>query len=677
MTISPWRFLWRYVNLKKVNIGLDESVFMFALRGCIELGCLDFGRGVHVDAFKFGLNVNPFVGSSLIGLYSKHGNIGDAYKAFDEISGRDVVVYTSMITGYALVGDGHGYDAFNVVRKMQQEGLDPNRVTLVSLLGAVAQVEALKEGRSIHGYAIRRGIGYLEKVFETSLVDMYVKCGDLRMAVDVFGGMKVRDIGSWNAMMAGYLKMEYQLEALDLFRVMLQEKIMPDLITLSNVLLCCADLKCLREGKSIHCYIIRMGSLLDIVITTALVDMYSQCNHLLQAKELFDTSGTRDVILYDVMMAGYLENGLACEARKIFSEMVRTRIKPNIGSVLSVLSASSDLKDMKAGRCIHGYILRRGYYASVEVANQIIYLYANSSYIAYATRVFNMLRNRDLVSWTSLMMGCIHYGQANKSITLFRLMQKERVDYDSTTLTCLIQAFCQLGWLSLAKEVHCHLYRALVETDIPVMNSLITTYAKCGKLDMARNLFEGADKKCLTSWNTMIAAYGSHGNCADALKLFGSMKRYNVEPDEVTFTSLLTACSHSGLVEDGLRVFRSMTKDYSIKPCEEHYGCMVDLLSRAGQLKEAYDLIVCLPSKQRASALSSLLSACQVHGNTEMGELIGEHLLNLEPDNAGAYTLMSNIYAEGGKWDEATEIRAKAKSKGLKKTYGYSMLGLR
>ncbi|KDP27196.1 hypothetical protein JCGZ_19895 [Jatropha curcas] len=667
---------WRYLNLRQRKIFLDSSMSMFCLKSCIELGCLNFGKGVHADAFKFGLNTNCFVGSSLIGLYGKCGDIIDASKVFDEITQRDVVVYTSIITEYARLRDHRAYEAFKFACNMQQEKLDPNRVTLVSLLQTSAQLEVLREGRSVHGYAVRRGIGCSDEVFETTLMDMYIKCGAPRNADCIFGKIKIRNIGSWNAMVAGYQKIGQSFDAWNLFYLMMQENIMPDLIILANGILCCADLKHLREGKSIHCYIIRIGFRLDLVAITALVDMYSKCKCIIQARKLFDKIETRDNILCNVMMAGYLHNEFACEAVKIFSEMVRTCIKPNIGSILNLLSASCDLKDLKLGKCVHGYVLRQEFHLSVEVANQVIFMYAYCGCIYYARQVFSRLRNKDLVSWTSMMTGYIQHGQANESIDLFRLMRSEQIDHDSVALTILLQAFCQLGHLSLAKEVHCHLYRAHDKRDIPVINSLITLYAKCGKLNMARNLFENATEKCTTSWNAMIAAYGMHGNCLDALKLFDSMKGKNIEPDEVTFTSLLTACSHSGFVEDGLNVFRSMTEEFSIIPCEEHYGCLVDLLSRAGQLEEAYGLVKFLPSRQRAQALGALLAACQVYGNTEMGEVIGKHLLDLEPENASAYTLMSNLYAESGKWDDVVKIRSMTKEKGLRRIHGYSLIEL-
>lgn len=477
-------------------------------------------------------------------------------------------------------------------------------------------------------------------------------------------------------MIASRLQTQQPLDALHLFFLMMEEKVVPDLISLANVIFCCADLQYLRIGKSIHGYIVRYRVQLDLVATSALVDMYSQCNKLVHARKMFERMGTRDVISYNVMITGYLQNGCASEALETFIEMVGAGVRPNQSSILSALSALSDLKKIKQGRCVHGYVLRHGCHTSIEIFNKILNMYANCGYIDYARKVFNMIRCRDLVSWTSMMIGCVSHGYADEAIALFQNMKREKVEYDSVAIISLLQAISQLGCLHLVKEVHCHLYRVKMEQEIHVINSLITTYARSGELEMAKNMFENMKKRHLTSWNAMIAAYGMHGKCLHAIKLFEHMRNEEIQPDKKTFTSTLTACSHSGFIEEGLQVFRFMLEDNSIIPSEEHYGCMVDLLSRAGRLEEAYHLVKCLPLGQSASALGALLAACRMYRNTKLGETIGRHLLEIESENSIAYGSISNLYAEGGKWDEVARIRGIAKDKGLTKSPGYSLIEL-
>lgn len=666
--------LRRFCDLKQQNIGIGSLAITFCLKSCVELGRFEFGKGVHVDAFKFGFNGDGFVGSSLIGLYSKFGDIGDAGKVFDEMSERDVVVYTSMVTGLAHAGGDFAYEAFEFVRRMQKERLCPNRVTLVSLLQAAAESEALKEGCSIHGYAVRNGIGCSDEVFETSLIDLYIKCGVPDKAGSVFRQMKVKRIGSWNAMINGLVQTGRVMEAIELFHAMVEENGMPDSITLATMILCCAELKYLRKGKSIHGHILRLGHQLDLVSATALVDMYSKCNNLIQVRKLFAAIKSKDAISYSVMMAGYIENNLASEAIRMFAEMVESGIPPNLGCILSLLSAISDLKDTKRGRCVHSYILTHNFHMNTEIANQLIHMYAKCHGITSARRVFDRIRRKDLVSWTSIMTAYVCDENAEEAINLFRIMKREKLDHDSVTLVSLVQALAQLGCLISAKEVHCRLYRAQMEKEGLVLNSLITSYARLGKLDMSRNMFEQNPSRCRTSWNAIIGAYGMHGNCVEALRVFNLMKKETVKPDEVTFTSILSACSHSGFVEEGMQIFKSMIEEYAINPREEHYSCIVDMLSRAGRVEEAYEMVKLLPGESYADALGALLAACRTHGNNAMGEVIGRQLLESRSENSSSYSLVANVFAEGGKWDEVARVRELAKERGLKISSGISII---
>ncbi|KVI09138.1 Pentatricopeptide repeat-containing protein [Cynara cardunculus var. scolymus] len=657
---------------------MHGSAFTFSLKSCIQLCSQEFGTEIHADILKFGLNTNRFVGSSLIGFYSMCRDMVDACKVFDEITERDLVAYTSMITGYTQTNNHQAYKAFAIVRQMQTDNLEPNRVTLVSLLQAAAQLRLLDHGKVIHAFAIRRGIDCFDEVFETSLMDMYIKCGPPNKATMVFGNMSTKASVCWNVLIDGHLKSRQPSEALNLFYRMAQEGHRLDLVALANGILSCSKLGLLRVGKSIHGYMFRNGLLLDVVAKTALIDMYSKCNNCSKAREIFDTLKDKDVISFNVMMAGYLHNGHDREVIEAFHNMRRLGLTENEGTILTVISAFSNLKDIRQGTSIHGFVITHGFELKTDIANQIMYLYVKCGYIDCARQVFDLIKHKDLVSWTSMMMGYENLGHADEVIALFQeMMQLEKeLNPDSVILTCLLQAFSRLGCLSQVKEIHCHVIRVSMEEEITIMNSLLTTYSKCGMYRTARDLFHQMGTKCLASWNTMIAASGMHGDCFGSLELMDQMKKENIFPDEVTFMSTLSSCSHAGLVEKGLHLFRSMKEVYGLVPGEEHYGCMVDLLGRAGQLDEALEFLKWLPPTQSGSAVSALVAACRVHGNNEIGEGLGRWLLDLDPENSSSYGLVSNMYAEGEKWNEAAQIRATAKQKGLKMTTGCSLIEL-
>lgn len=251
------------------------------------MGSCEFGKNVHADAFKFGLSNDRYVGSSLIGFYGKCDLIREAIKVFDEITDRDYVAYTSMIAGYAQLGDHCVSKAFAVACDMQRNGFDPNRVTLVSLLQCRSRIGSVNKGKIIHGYAIRRGIGVLDEVFETSLMDMYAKRSHPDGAVVVFDRMNKGSIGSWNALITGHLRFGRQLGALNLFHQMVRENCGLDSIAIVNGLLSCAGLGYFLLGKSIHCFLIRKGIHFNLVGATALVDMYSKCKHIRGATDIF------------------------------------------------------------------------------------------------------------------------------------------------------------------------------------------------------------------------------------------------------------------------------------------------------------------------------------------------------------------------------------------------------
>lgn len=666
-----------YVELRRREIGSSSWAVIFALKSCTQLGNLEFAKSVNVDAFKFGLNGDRFVGSSLIGLYSKYDDIDEAAKVFDEITERDVVVYTSMVTAYAQAGGSRAYEAFRVARNMQWEELEPNHVTLVSLLRAVSVLGALEVGKSIHGYATRKGIGWSREVFETSLMDMYMKCGFHDKAALSFSKMSRKTIGSWNALIAGHMQIGQSLKALEFLYPMMQENCVPDLITLTNGLLSCGYVGHLAGGKSIHAYILRNGVQLDLVATTALIDMYSKCNCLIKANEVFDKIDNKDSVSFNVMIAGYLDNGFSSEAVEEFHEMVRMHLRPNISTIINVLSALSNMKDARQGKCVHAYVFRHGLETNTELSNQLICMYSNCCAMDHARQVFDGMGNKDTVTWTSIITAHVNDGLADEAVILFRLMQKEKLNPDSFTLVSLLQALAQLGCSSLAREVHTRVYRVFSDEDTSIINCLITTYSKFGRLGIARNLFDHVAERHLATWNSMISAYGMHGDCIQALKLFEEMRKYKIAPDGLTFTSLASACSHSGMVDEGLCVFKTMIEEYRLTPSDEHYNCMVDLLSRSGRLEEACGLIKFLPSMQTASALGALLAACRVHGNTDMGQMIGRRLLDLEPQNPSAYSSVSNLFAEQEKWEEVAKLRSTAERKGLKSFAGNSVIEYR
>ncbi|KAJ1262856.1 hypothetical protein BS78_09G140800 [Paspalum vaginatum] len=670
----PEETILLYRGSKLCQIGLDEKTVTFGLKSCIELRNLLLGKAIHADSLKLGLGRDNFVGSSLVGLYSKLARMDDSEKVFEEIVDKDIVSYTSMITGYYENIDSTSRNAFQIASDMLRSNLEVNRVTLVGLLQVAGNLGAIKEGKLVHCYSIRRGIGASDEVLGTSLVHMYMRCGAFQLACAVLKN-SIQSVASWNALLAGLARNGQSENAIHHFSIMVHEhKVIPDSVSYANVISACTELCNSSYAASVHAYLIRRSIPLDVVLATTLIEVYFKCSRIMRSRYLFDRLVVKDVVSYNTMIYGYLQSGMANEAIALLEEMMAECVAPNSATVLSLLAAIADQKDFVRGRWIHGFTIRHGLFSDVDIANQIIHMYSGCGKVAAARIVFASLEKKNLISWTTMMMGCLFSGHGGEAVQLFQSMQRHGEKPDSVTVITAVKAVSELGHLKSVKQVHCFVYRALLEKDTKTTNSLITAYAKCGRLDLSVHLFLILDHRDLDSWNSMISAYGMHGFYIKVLEMFKLMEEGNINPDGLTFSSVLSACSHVGLVKEGLSIFESMTSMYSVLPQEEHYGCIVDLLSRAGHLEEGYRLIKFSTLNNKSSALCALLSACRTHGNTILGQIISNELLALGKQNPGTYTLISEVFAHKGQWNESANIRSRAKESGLRKLPGCSLI---
>ncbi|KAL6008134.1 hypothetical protein ACLOJK_033640 [Asimina triloba] len=294
-----------------------------------------------------------------------------------------------------------------------------------------------------------------------------------------------------------------------------------------------------------------------------------------------------------------------------------------------------------------------------------------------ARLIFDQMHEKDLVSWSAMIAGYAESNHLNEALELFKEMQIYGIRPDQITMLSVISACAHLGALEQAKWIHTFVDKNGFGDILSVNNALIDMYAKCGSLDRARQVFDDMPQRNVISWTSMITALAMHGNGAPALLLFEQMKMTGgVEPNWVTFVGLLYACSHAGLVDEGRRIFISMIKEYNITPKQEHYGCMVDLLGRANLLDEAAKLVEEMPFEPNVVVWGSLLGACRIHGNVELGELSARRLLELDPSHDGAHVLLSNIYAKANRWRDVREVRRLMKNKGITKETGHSWIEL-
>eukprot|EP01018_Ginkgo_biloba_P015181 Gb_08060 [translate_table: standard] len=535
---------------------------------------------------------------------------------------------------------GRLQEALGILHVMDLEGTSVKPETYASLLQACATVKALSEGKQVHAHILMSTVN-LNAFLATKLVSMYSKCGNVVDARLVFNKITNRTVFLWNAMIRGYATNGFYKEALTLYSQMQESGVYPDNYTFPCVLKACAGLEALHEGMEIHDYTIRRGYKSDVFVGNALVAMYAKCRNVDKARHVFDKMPQKDVVSWNGMLAGYVQNGKFDDALELFDQMQLKEVNPDSATIAGVFPA---------------------------------FVHAKAGSIENARQVFDKMSQKDVISWNAMIAGYVQNGHCDEALKLFDQMEMEGMKPDTITITSVLPACARLAALQRGKDIHEYIIRSKLDSHVFLFNALIDMYAKCGSIQDARNVFDSMSQRDVVTWTAMIAGYGMHGHGEDALSLFHQMQEVGTKPDHITFVSVLSACSHAGLVYEGCQYFDCMSRDYQIPPRVEHYACMVDLLGRAGCLDEAQDLIEKMPLEPNDSVWGALLSACRVYCNLELGEHVAKRLFQLCPENSGYYVLLSNIYAAADRWDDVRMVRALMNDRGLKKTPGCSRI---
>uniref|UniRef100_A0ACD5UCB1 Uncharacterized protein n=1 Tax=Avena sativa TaxID=4498 RepID=A0ACD5UCB1_AVESA len=349
-------------------------------------------------------------------------------------------------------------------------------------------------------------------------------------------------------------------------------------------------------------------------------------------------------------------------------------VSPNEGTLASVLVACGRLGVVRTGKAVHGWHLKREREMRLIVWNAVLGMYAKCEKLDLARRVFDGLLARDIVSWTVMLSGLVNCRRPSEALELFNEMQTSGVKPDKVVLSTVLSACASLGALESGRWVHEYIERKGIEWDVHVGTSLVDMYAKCGYLESSLSVFHKMPVKNVSSWNALINGFALHGHGREALEYFDRMVASGLRPNEVTFIIVLGACCHTGLVQEGLLLFESMKNVYNLSPWEEHYGCMVDLLGRAGLIQEAYGLIKVMPMTPDVFTWGALLSACQAHGRVDFSQQILRHVHELESSGSGVYVLLSNVFAVSDRWTDVKRVRGLLSEKGLRKEPGSSVI---
>ncbi|KAM5575100.1 pentatricopeptide repeat-containing protein [Rosa sericea] len=608
-----------YRRMQRLGWKPDHYTYPFVFKACGELGSFRRGASVHGAVCASGFESNVFVCNAVVAMYGRCGALGDARKVFDEMLERgigDVVSWNSITAVYAQSGDSE--NAVGMFELMTGDfRVPPDAVSLVNVLPSCASLGEPKWGMQIHGYAVKSGLA--EDVFVgNAVIDMYAKCGMMDEANNVFDRMKDKDVVSWNAVVTGYSQVGRFENAIGLFEKM-------------------------REAKI----------------------------------EL-------NVVTWSAVIAGYAQRGHGYQALDVFRQMMACGSEPNVVTLVSLLSGCASAGALNRGRETHGYAIK--WMLNLEgndpgndimVINGLIDMYTKCKSAKVAQTMFDCLLpdTKNVVTWTVMIGGYAQHGEANEALELFYQMLRQNFPLkpNGFTISCALMACARLGALRSGKQIHAYVLRNQYDSmKLFVANCLIDMYSKSGDVDAARVVFDNLEHRNEVSWTSLMTGYGMHGRGEEALQIFDEMQRLGLVPDAVTFLVVLYACSHSGMIDEGMRYFNGMSKNSGVVPGPEHYACMADLLGRAGRLDDAMNLIKSMPMEPTPIVWVALLSACRIHGNVELGEYAADRLTELDSENDGSYTLLSNIYANAKRWKDVSRIRLLMKHTGIKKRPGCS-----
>lgn len=587
--------------------------------------------------------------TTLVAAYSAAGNPKLARDIFISIplDMRDTVCYNAMITGYSRNNDGLA--AVRLFREMRWDGVRPDNFTFSSVLAALGLVtEDEWQCRQMHCAVVKSGLGLVTSVLN-ALTSVYIKCAAassssallMAAARKLFDEMVEKDELSWTTMITGYVR----------------------------------------------------------------------CDDLDTARELLEGMTAKVGVAWNAMISGYVHHGRFQEALEMFKKMPSMEIPMDEFTYTSLISGCANSGFFQLGKELHAYILRTEAEPtkdfSLSVNNALVTLYYRCGKVDLARKVFDTMSVRDTVSWNAILSGYMEAkrveeaksffveiperngltwtviisglaqnGYGEEAMKLFNQMRVEGFEPCDYAFAGAIISCAVLGALEHGRQLHAQLISLGHDSSLSAGNALITMYARCGVFEAAELLFLTMPCVDSVSWNAMIAALAQHGRGVQAIKLFEQMLKEDIRPDRITFLTILSACSHAGLVKEGRHYFNSMRDSYGITPCEDHYARMIDLLCRAGLFSEAKNLINSMPFEAGVPIWEAFLAGCRTHGNMDLGIQAAERLFELMPQHDGTYVLLSNMYANAGKWENVAKVRKLMRDRGIKKEPGCSWIAV-
>lgn len=611
--------------------------------------------------------------SKLLSNHLKLGKIANAQKVFDEMPQRDIVAWSIMVHGYAK--NGLNKQALELFSCFRNSGLVPNSFMLVGVLVAVVGLQYLVLAQCVHGVVVKYGL-VSDSIVATAMLDAYAKCGSVFNSCKMFKQMDSPSLVSSNALLSGMVHNELFKEAVKAFVEFRRFGLVPNSVTMLTLFQGCLAQESRILCESMHVLVVKVGLISELAVNNSLLGVYTCLKDLVAANKIFNEMGCKDVISWTIMMGLLNDLEYASDAISLFHQMRNNSVKYDNVTMVNLIGSCANLGDLRKGKQVHAQAIISGYVSDINILNSIITLYAKCGDLPLSRAVFNQANERSLVSWSAIISGCVQNGQPQEAINL---LLKLRTDYkscfDLVTLVSALKASGDLAFLVFSQQLHCYAFKTGFPHHRSVLNSLISAYSKCGDVELACDVFRFmGDIRDVVSWNAIINGLGINGHGTMAVNLFHEMLKGQQIPDNATYISVLNACSHSGLVDDGLKIFQQMVEEHRIIPSQELVGCIVDLLARAGCLSDVSGYISGFLNLMGPNAWKALLSGCLLHGNVEMVEFVAQRMVEKDPKNSEILVLVSNIFASFGRFQDAEGLRLRIDDNRLVKSPGISLL---
>ncbi|OWM84889.1 hypothetical protein CDL15_Pgr027676 [Punica granatum] len=557
--------------MDRQGIPVNITTFSSLLAACVRSKSLEEGKQIHTHIRINGFENNEFLNTKLVHMYMSCGSVEDAKRVFGSCPSNTIYPYNAMIRGTVISGGRRYADAISAFSEARKLGIECNEYTFTCMIKSFAGASALRQGLKIHALLVKNG--WIESsMLRTGLIDMYFKCGKVKLARLIFEEIDDKDIVVWGAMLAGFAHNRLQREALDYMRGMISEGISPNSVILTTMLPVLGVLQARDLGRELHAYVVKTKRYTrQLSIQSALVDMYCKCGDMAYGRQVFYHSLERNAISWTALMSGYISNGRLDQALRSVVWMQQEGFKPDVVTVATILPVCSELRALKHGKEIHAYAVKNEFFPNVSLTTSLMVMYSKCGVLEYSFRLFEDMPKRNVISWTAMIDALYESGNFCEALGVFRSFQQSKQRPDSVAVARILDVCANLKVLKLGQEIHAHVLKKRFEGVPFVSAELIKMYGSCRATPSARLVFDSVPVKGSLTWTAIIEAYGASGSYQEAIDLFDQMISNGFAPNGFTFKAVLGICERAGFADDADRIYNSMPLQYKINASRETF----------------------------------------------------------------------------------------------------------